>query len=276
MKIDSDTRTRVIELYKEGVIRAEIARQLDITPSKVYAIVQAADLPPQAFKQGRKKKYSNRDAVKVHNLRDQGFTIGFIANQLNLSRQAVYYLNSIKLVNGSSRITPSANQQRDRKICDRRATGETYESIAQCYGLTRQRIEQIAGAVEVPDVQPVRSCGMCSIEFNPRDRGGSRFCSNTCGRRSISVRNRNPDAKWSRVGKKKFRCVGCGVKFERENYLLAQAERTFKMRGYGQVKNKYCTNKCYLTYNHFGQAVRPKSLLSRFSNWMCSFFSLSA
>jgi len=276
MKINPDIRIRVIELYKEGVIRAEIARRLDITSSKVYAIIQAADLPPQAVKQGRKRKYSNKDAAKVHNLRDQGFTIGYIANQLDLPRQAVYYLNSIKLVKGSSRTSPSANERRDRKICDRRAAGETYESIAQSYGISRQRIEQIAGAVEVPDVQPVRSCGMCSIEFNPRDRGGSKFCSNTCGRRSIGIKNSKPNAKWSRVGKKNFRCVGCGVKFERDNYLLAQAERLMKIRGYSQSKDKYCTQECYLAHNHFGRTVRPKSLLSRFSNWMCSFFSLSA
>lgn len=276
MRIDPNVRAEVIFLYKAGIIRAEIARRLSVKPSKVYAIVQAANIPPPAVKHGHKKKHSDKDALRVQSLRKRGFTIKHIADRLNLPLKVVYYLNAMKLKGSPMTVITSANEQRDRKICERRATGETFESIGQSYGLSRQRIEQIAGAVEVPDVQPVRSCGMCLIEFNPRDRGGSRFCSKACGMRSISIKNSNPNAKWSRVGKKKLKCVGCGNKFERENYLLAQAERTARMRGTGPAKDKYCTHKCYLANNHFGRIVRPKSLLTRFSGWVCSFFSLSA
>ena len=211
MTLSPEVREEIIKLRKAGYIYAAITRKLGVSRCSVSRICKDAGIPkPPPGKQLGRKLGSGR----------------------------------YKRV-----FSPSPFQDRNDEMRELRRQGLTLREIGDKYGITEERARQLCVGIERPDLRIRRNCGTCGVEFIPfsRELGSSRkkYCSIACGRKAISDANRSPESKWSKHGTVKLTCSGCGVDFERTNYIASMLVHNRQLRGAKDSGLRFCTSECY-------------------------------
>lgn len=135
--------------------------------------------------------------------------------------------------------------------------GWTLSKIGEKYGITRQAVSQhLKKAAKEGNVVELNFHGcpltrdpninyrprkennfMCVVCGNKCSGNKKKVCSHECRSKLVSINN-TKDSKWSRKTIQSLICKGCGVVFERSNYLLSIAAA-------GGCENTYCSRECY-------------------------------
>jgi DNA-binding CsgD family transcriptional regulator len=253
-----EVREQIIKLRKEGYIDSAIVRMLGVSQPSVHKICKAAGIPkPELRKQlGRRTKhfYSNDQRQEIVSLRKQGYVIRAIAEKLDLNERCVNHACKHAGLGGTighlgrKPMGTSPFSERNGEMRDLRGQGLTLQQIGDKYGITRERVRQLCVGVEKPDLRVRKNCGICGEEFIPGDNPGYtsyRYCSRECGKKGMSINSRTPESKWSSHGTVKLTCSGCGVDFERVNYIAAIAKRQRERKGLNDSGMRFCSRECY-------------------------------
>ena len=83
-------KSKVLKLAKEGLSAKEIAKQLDISLSKVYYLIKSSD---DDFKfNNYKRKYDDEVRNSVFSLKKDGKSVKYISEKLDIPLRTVYYM----------------------------------------------------------------------------------------------------------------------------------------------------------------------------------------
>ena len=251
MTIPQDTRERVIQLRKGGMIYSAIARTLGISDSSVAKICKEANLPEPEITLGRKSKFDDAVIKRVITLRKQGYVGPYIAKEIGIPISSVHYIckkHNVKVPKKKKGRKPTTNAKpkRNEDIRELRKAGFTLTEIGEEFDITRERVRQLCVGIPIPDNRKRADCELCGKTYIKAERNNSNFCSVSCSKSSHSAKMSKPDAEFSRVGKVTLTCSGCNTEFERTKYVDSIGKRTRINRGIEDTGKRYCSRECYL------------------------------
>lgn len=87
-RMTADKKSKLIELYNQGLKKKEIAKELDLTCRNVYVWIKKLGLPQRQRK--RRKPLTEHEKSKLIELYNQGLTNKKIAKELDVARRTVY------------------------------------------------------------------------------------------------------------------------------------------------------------------------------------------
>jgi len=137
------------KLWMEGVSGTEIARQLNISPSVVYAYAKALGLPPR-----RRGRLSSEDVKRMIELLKEGLPPTEIARQLNISPNTVVFYAKIlgirRRTNGRAKHGRRCIDIDRRQLEELARSGLTTVEIARATGTSASCIEKLARIYGIP------------------------------------------------------------------------------------------------------------------------------
>lgn len=127
--------------------------------------------------------------------------------------------------------------------------GESFASLGRFYGISRQRVKQIADqhGFKYQVKTDERICPVCEKSFK-RTAKQITDKQNTCGHKCASSLRITPRSKASRHGPSiTLHCAGCGKEFKRSgfNHYMSRFNRRNK-----KSNKNYCTAGCHLRNDH--------------------------
>ena len=269
MTIPKETMIQAALLVEAGVIPAEVARMVGISVTSVINACKELNIDYKQAKLGRKTKFETALVDLCKRLKRKGMYAKEIAKQVNETTEweitATQVGSITKDVKRSKRDTVKPSKfvetkvkpasDRNLQIFEMWCEYKTLEEVGTVFDITRERVRQIVNDLETkhdmvrpPKPPTIAVCAHCGVEWHKQTRPESRYCSNECGRRAISVANTKPDSKWSRSGVITLTCAECKATFEKSNYDNTQMKRVYEMRGLEAPKHRFCSRACNLKF----------------------------
>ena len=270
MTISQEVLFQAAQLVEAGVIPAEAARMLGISPPSVIKGCKEFGVDHKNAKLGRKVKFEPALTEKCKLLKRQGLYAAEIAEQINTTTEWKITETQVRGITSDvkrgkrsatkpgkfvKKRKPKPPSERNLKIFEMWCEyPESLQAVGDVFGVSRERIRQIIedlekkhNMVRPPKPPTMIVCAYCSVEFDKATRPG-KYCSNTCARLAAGAANTKPDSKWSRQGGITLPCAECNKTFFRTNFVDTQMKRKYALEGRSAPKNRFCSPACNIKF----------------------------